>query len=108
MTREKIRELVIRAITNPSQLTNVVDEIESRQLLKDDQYMLDGIFLPVTIQPIANTKDSCQRCRGVGKDCDEGGSFVYCEILNHYAMQESGLELSGDSDNGCNNFRKRS
>ena len=107
MTREKIRELVIRAITDPNQLTNVVDEIESRQLLKDDQYMLDGIFLPVTIIPIANTENKCEKCKGVGKTCDEGGSFVYCDILNHYAMQESGLELSGDSNNGCNNFKSK-
>lgn len=73
--------------------------------LPKNHYFIDGILLPVEIIPINNTENCCRKCKGVGKTCDEGGAFIYCDILNHFVMQESGFDVSGDSYVGCNNFQ---
>lgn len=80
-------------------------EAKRNEGLPPDTYFFDKVLLPVKIIPIANTENCCRRCRGLGETCDDGGAFIYCDILNHYAMQDSGLDVSGDSNVGCNNFR---
>lgn len=88
------------------EIDNAVEkEAKRNEGLPENTYFIDGIFLPVKIVPINNTEKCCRKCRGSGDTCDNGGSFVYCIVLNHYAMQDSGLDVSGGSNVGCNNFR---
>lgn len=106
---EAARENIIRSaifgylLSQPKEHKSDIPENK----LPKDHYFFDGVFLPVKVIPINNTDNCCALCKGVGKTCDEGGAFIYCNILNHYSMQESGLDISGDSRVGCNNFRPK-
>lgn len=83
----------------------IEQEAKKNEGLPPNTYFFDRFLLPVKIIPIAETENCCRRCRGLGETCDDGGAFIYCDVLNHYVMQDSGLDVSGCSNVGCNNFR---
>lgn len=57
------------------------------------------------IKIIKNTKNCCCRCKGYGKDCEDGGAWIYCtnipELEKHKDYNET-----GETD-GCNLFNSK-
>ena len=73
--------------------------------MNENMHFLPGIFLPVEVNKVENTENCCCKCRGISKDCDEGGAWVYCDCLPILMLDKS-FDETGEKD-GCNNFKDK-